>query len=159
MVFQLTITQTEFRSATHEPRAVWIQRPAIARPAGVCLFLDGEYYLAQIRAAAIIDDVVTADERLEHTMATVPTPVWDEQVATGSGKLVVASDLAFARWCEVEIHHVDLGLGYRAADWSDELVDRMLPRMLKALPSRCDRRDLLGWTLGRAAAPSLGPWS
>ena len=85
--------------------------------------------------------------------------VWDQEVAAGAAvsRLVVASHLASARWCEVEIHHVDLGLGYRAADWSDELVDRMLPRMLKALPSRCDRRDLLGWTLGSRRRPLTRP--
>jgi enterochelin esterase-like enzyme len=53
----ITITQTEFRSTIREPRALWIQRPAAASPAGVCLFLDGEYHLAQIRAAAIIDEL------------------------------------------------------------------------------------------------------
>jgi maleylpyruvate isomerase len=112
-------------------------------------------------AASIVDDVIASNERVERTFDRVSPDVWDRPVAAGAAvsRLVVASHLASARWCEVEIHHVDLGLGYRAADWSDELVDRMLPRMLKALPSRCDRRDLLGWTLGRAAAPSLGPWS
>ena len=53
----ITITQTEFRSTTREPCELWIQRPATDRPAGVYLFLDGEYYLAQIRAAAIIDEL------------------------------------------------------------------------------------------------------
>ena len=68
----------------------------------------------------------------------------------------MASHLAFARWCEVEIHHVDLGLGYRPEDWSDVFVERMLPRMLKGLPSRCDRRVLLGWTLGSRRRPLTG---
>jgi maleylpyruvate isomerase len=112
-------------------------------------------------AAAIVDDVIAADERVERTFASASPGVWDQEVAAGASvsRLVVASQLAFARWCEVEIHHVDLGLGYRPDDWSDLFVERMLPRMLKALPSRCDRRALLGWTLGREAAPSLGPWS
>jgi maleylpyruvate isomerase len=112
-------------------------------------------------AASIVADVIAADERVERTFASASPGVWDKEVAAGAAvsRLVVASHLAFARWCEVEIHHVDLGLGYRPDDWSDVFVERMLPRMLKALPSRCDRRVLLGWTLGRAAAPSLGPWS
>ena len=112
-------------------------------------------------AASIVDDVIAADERVELTFASASPGVWDQEVAAGAGvsRLVVASHLAFARWCEVEIHHVDLGLGYRPEDWSDVFVERLLPRMLKALPSRCDRCVLLGWTLGRSAAPSLGPWS
>ena len=52
---QVTITQTEFHSTTRELRTLWIQRPATAKPAGICLFLDAEYYLAQIHAPAIID--------------------------------------------------------------------------------------------------------
>lgn len=54
---EIVITQTEFRSANREPRAVWIQRPRVGKPAGVCLFLDAEYYLAQIRAAPIVDEL------------------------------------------------------------------------------------------------------
>jgi maleylpyruvate isomerase len=127
-------------------------------PGGAAGRADGIERGANRPAAAIIDDVVTADDRLEHTMATVPTPVWEEQVATGSGKLVVASHLAFARWCEVEIHHVDLHLGYDVDDWSDAFVARMLPRMLSKLPGRCDHRRLLGWTLGRHPPPDLAPW-
>jgi maleylpyruvate isomerase len=110
-------------------------------------------------AAVVIDDVLTADERLEHTMATVSSPVWDEHVAAIGGKLVVASHLAFARWREVEIHHVDLELGYGVGAWSDAFVDRMLPRVLAELPGRCDPRRLLGWTLRRRPPPDLAPWA
>jgi maleylpyruvate isomerase len=109
-------------------------------------------------AASIVKDLIAADERVERTFAAVSPAVWDQQVAAGNGKLVVASHLAFARWREVEIHHVDLGVGYSTADWSDVFVERMLPRVLDALPGRCDRRVLLGWTLGRDAAPALNPW-
>lgn len=132
--------------------------PVEQYPGGAAGRADGIERGATRPAAAIIDDVVTADERLDHTLATVPTTVWEERVAAGSGKLVVASDLAFARWCEVEIHHVDLDLGYDVDDWSGAFVDRMLPRMLAKLPVRCDHRRLLGWTLGRHPPPALGPW-
>jgi len=53
----ITIGQLEFHSTSREPRAVWIQRPLTAKPVGVCLFLDAEYYLAQIRAAPIVDEL------------------------------------------------------------------------------------------------------
>jgi enterochelin esterase family protein len=51
---EITITQSEFQSPTQEPRTVWIQPPLTGRPGGVCLFLDAEYFLAQVRAAPII---------------------------------------------------------------------------------------------------------
>jgi enterochelin esterase family protein len=54
---EITLTQTEFHSTTGEPRPVWIQRPLTAKPSGVCLFLDAEYYLPQIRAATIIEEL------------------------------------------------------------------------------------------------------
>jgi maleylpyruvate isomerase len=109
-------------------------------------------------AAAIVEDLLAADDRVERTFETVSPQVWDQEVAAGDGKFVIASRLAFARWCEVEIHHVDLDLGYGAVDWSHEFVERMLPRVLEALPARCDRRLLLGWLLDRGAPPTLAPW-
>jgi enterochelin esterase family protein len=54
MSHEITIGQFEFRSPNRETRTIWIQRPQTAPPAGICLFLDAEYYLAQIRAAPIV---------------------------------------------------------------------------------------------------------
>jgi enterochelin esterase-like enzyme len=51
---EVTIGQFEFHGPNREPRTVWIQRPSTGKPAGICLFLDAEYYLAQIRAAPIV---------------------------------------------------------------------------------------------------------
>jgi maleylpyruvate isomerase len=58
---------------------------------------------------------------------------------------------------EVEVHHVDLGLGYEVTDWPDEYVDWELPRVLAGLTSRLPRRSdaavLLGWLIGRPVDP------
>lgn len=52
----IEILQCECRSETlRNSRTVWVQRPSSAEIAGVCVFLDGEYYIAQLRAAAIVD--------------------------------------------------------------------------------------------------------
>ncbi len=71
--------------------------------------------------------------------------------------------LPFHRWREVEIHHVDLGLGYEPLDWPDEYVARELPLALDTLPERltsAGRARALAWLVGRAAQPSLelAPW-
>ncbi len=59
----------------------------------------------------------------------------------------------------VEVHHVDLDIGYLPSDWPAELVDAELPRRLRSLPGRAPDADLLAWLLGRAPAPELtGPW-
>ena len=109
-------------------------------------------------ATVIVADLIEADDRVDQTFAALPLAVWDQEVEAGGGTVVLASQLAFSRWREVEIHHVDLRLGYGATEWADAFVQRMLPRALDGLTGRCDPRLLLGWTLGRGAAPSLSPW-
>jgi len=53
---KIDIAQCEYESPTlGNTRTIWVQRPATAEPAGVCIFLDGEYYLAHVRAAGIVD--------------------------------------------------------------------------------------------------------
>jgi maleylpyruvate isomerase len=58
---------------------------------------------------------------------------------------------------EVEVHHVDLGLGYEPTDWPDEYVQWELPHTLERLPrllaDPADARRLLAWIIGRAELP------
>jgi maleylpyruvate isomerase len=75
-----------------------------------------------------------------------------------SGALQPATHVVFARWREVEVHLVDLGLGYGWERWPDALVRAWLPEVLSGLPRRSDDTHLLAWALGRADAPTLEPW-
>ncbi len=66
---------------------------------------------------------------------------------------------------EVEMHHVDLGLGYAPSDWPDPYVEWELPQLLGTLPARLataqDRAELVAWLSGRRAGPplvDLAPW-
>jgi maleylpyruvate isomerase len=65
---------------------------------------------------------------------------------------------------EVEVHLVDLGVGYETADWPEHYLAAELPRLLTQLPLRLDgpgRRALTAWLLERGELPSdlrLGPW-
>ena len=101
---------------------------------------------------------------------------------TGRGRVSsgiwALTDIAFRRWREVEVHHVDLGLAYGFADWPDAYVEAELGRTLAELPARLEpgthvelvppgdplgRRAFLAWLIGRADAPeaglpALGPW-
>jgi enterochelin esterase family protein len=94
----IVITPAEFRSANHEPRAVWIQRPRAATPVGVCLFLDAEYYLAQIRAPSIVDE-------LQH-LGQFP-PMLTAYISSRSGSLARWTDSicneAFAEHLAIEL--------------------------------------------------------
>ena len=53
-----------------------------------------------------------------------------------SGALLPLEMLPFSRWREVEIHHVDLGLGFGYQDWSEGFVAEELPRALDTVPRR-----------------------
>jgi maleylpyruvate isomerase len=109
-------------------------------------------------AAALVDDVGTASAAVDARFAAVADEVWDRPtLGFGSGEQP-ARHMAVSRWREVEVHHVDLGLGYLPADWPRELTDLWLPAVVQGLPQRADPNALLAWALGRGAVPDLGPW-
>ncbi|WP_081788664.1 maleylpyruvate isomerase N-terminal domain-containing protein [Candidatus Blastococcus massiliensis] len=113
---------------------------------------------AEADASHLVADLYRADAAVEAVFATLPESAWDRPVLAGGGREVPAAHLAFARWREVETHHVDLGLGYGAAQWPQPLVDRWLPALLEGLSHRADQRTLMAWALGRGSAPALSPW-
>jgi len=106
----------------------------------------------------LVHDVREADRAVDELFATLPAVIWDRPVSTGDGRQAPAAHLAFARWREIETHHVDLGLGYTQEDWPQDLVDRWLPQLVEGLVGRADHRDLMAWALGRASAPPLTAW-
>jgi maleylpyruvate isomerase len=59
---------------------------------------------------------------------------------------------------DVEVHHVDLGIGCHPSDWPALFVEGELVRRMRGLPDRTDHAELLAWMLGRRDAPELGPW-
>jgi len=106
---------------------------------------------AELRAGAR-----RAAEELEATWAAMTPPAWDGHGLT-RGRPRACRSLPYARWREVEIHHVDLGVGYEPAQWPDEYVARELRLTLDGLPERLadagQRRALLAWLVGRAEGP------
>ncbi|MEU8078984.1 maleylpyruvate isomerase N-terminal domain-containing protein [Catellatospora citrea] len=109
-------------------------------------------------AAEIIADLTAADAAVDAAFARATPDVWQRTVRAGGGDLIPATQLLFARWREVEVHHVDLGLGYGWEQWPDGLVARWLPGLLGELRERADERALMAWALGRAPVPELRPW-
>jgi maleylpyruvate isomerase len=115
-------------------------------------------------AADIVADLDASQRRLEL--------VWDRSVAAGWPHAeflgndhwpTAASPVRRLR--EVEVHHVDLGLGYEPSDWPEDYVSWELPMLLATVPSRVHRpedlRDLVAWLSGRRPAPpavQLDPW-
>jgi maleylpyruvate isomerase len=80
-----------------------------------------------------------------------------------------ARELATIRWREIEIHHLDLNLGYTAADWPREFVEATLSTELPALKEAgidvrvpdLPAHEVLAWLVGRPTRddlPALPSW-
>jgi maleylpyruvate isomerase len=109
---------------------------------------------------------------------------WSRVVELRNGVTDSASRVPFRRWIEVELHHVDLGIGYELEDLSEEFTQREIdfladrfrghpdvPVMLieqddrRRVPTGRDgaaeitvtgrRPDLLGWLAGRRDGSAL----
>lgn len=112
--------------------------------------------------AEILDDVRAATSRLEAAWDAMTPTAWDGH-GLSLGRPWPCRQIVFHRWREVELHHVDLGLGYGPADWPDAYVALELPVALAKLPPRLgagDRRALFAWLVGRGAQPAVevAPW-
>jgi maleylpyruvate isomerase len=108
--------------------------------------------------AAVLADLLTASASVDDALRDFRDDAWDRPILLGSGEQRPAAHLPASRWREVEVHHVDLGLGYTHEDWDDAFVSRFLPGVMAAVPERADARALLAWGFGRGAAPVLAPW-
>jgi maleylpyruvate isomerase len=120
---------------------------------------------SQRRAHEIVSDLSAAEVRLED--------VWERSVAAGwphrdlmSGDHWATIASPSRRLREVEMHHVDLGIGYEPSDWPEEYVSWELPRVLATVPDRVedldDMRQVVAWFTGRGPVPAaihLSPWS
>ncbi|MET0798505.1 MAG: maleylpyruvate isomerase family mycothiol-dependent enzyme [Rhodococcus sp. (in: high G+C Gram-positive bacteria)] len=108
-----------------------------------------------------------AGTRLVDALADLPTDRLDTPVAWR--KPVTAFDLPILRWNEIEIHLIDLDIGYTCHDWPAEFVEFTLASQLGALetavpgvrvPSLSDA-ETLAWLVGRptrVGLPTLPAW-
>ncbi|MFJ9036465.1 maleylpyruvate isomerase family mycothiol-dependent enzyme [Streptomyces sp. NPDC102406] len=131
---------------------------------------------------AQIDDVRESAERFQRVGAEGTD--WSRTVELRNGVKDVASRLPFRRWVEVELHHVDLGIGYELEDLPEEFTQReidfladrfrghpgLAPLLIKQDDGRTvttgadrspatvvtgRRADLLGWLSGRRDGAAL----
>lgn len=115
-------------------------------------------------AGEILADLGASMSSLEAVFATCAAAGWPNGHFLGGGDYGVAGCPAH-RLREVEMHHVDLGLGYTSLDWPDEYVAWDLPVLLASVPERLGtpgkQRSLMAWLAGRApldAGTTLAPW-
>ena len=107
---------------------------------------------------ALVTDVGQSAIDLEAVWETTSAVGWAGQ-GLARGNPWDCLDLPFLRWREVEVHHVDLGLGYEATDWPEDYVERELRIATANLQDRVadpvQRRRLLAWLLDRGPQPAL----
>lgn len=112
---------------------------------------------ARRHAATLVEDVVTSCAALEGAWAAMTPASWRGYGLSG-GRPWPCAQMPMQRWREVEVHRVDLGLGYEMNDWSGSFVRTELLH----LPTDHATRLLIGWIMGRAPAPDpaiLRPWT
>ncbi|MFC9893054.1 maleylpyruvate isomerase family mycothiol-dependent enzyme [Nocardia sp. NPDC127579] len=79
-------------------------------------------------AEQVADIEATAARWLE-LACTAPDAAWTATVRNRQGGELPGAFIPWMRLREVEIHHVDLGLGYHPADWPAPFVLRLLPEV------------------------------
>ncbi|HEY8674549.1 MAG TPA: maleylpyruvate isomerase N-terminal domain-containing protein [Candidatus Dormibacteraeota bacterium] len=109
-------------------------------------------------ADELVADVLRTNGAVEAVLARFPMDGWDRLTRSVDGQELPARSVIFSRWREVEVHQVDLGLGYEPGEWPDDLVELWLPQAKEQFLTPADDRDLLAWLVGRGPAPRLAPW-
>jgi maleylpyruvate isomerase len=112
-------------------------------------------------AACEPDELVSALERalgdLEAAWVALDDRLWEGLGLMTAGPRTMTQILGH-HLRNVEVHHVDLDVGYLPSDRPEVFVEEELIRRMDALPARADHAELLAWLLGRGAAPDLAPW-
>ena len=74
-------------------------------------------------------------------MAAAPSPPdWSRTVELRNGVTDSAARVPFRRWIEVELHHVDLGIGYELEDLPEEFTDREIDFLAERFAGHPDVR-------------------
>jgi maleylpyruvate isomerase len=74
-------------------------------------------------------DIASSGLAFTELAAELPDDAWQASVQMIRGEVIPASSVLSLRLFELEVHHVDLGAGYRAADWPDWFVSDELYRV------------------------------
>lgn len=119
-------------------------------------------------AAALVDDVRSTIWKLETTWSAFGA--WDGASRNGD-ELEPVAEIPMRRWREVDIHHVDLGIGYAFGDCPADFVRLELRRLemlwsarrpmgMTNLPDRvlqASPADRLAWFYGRIDIDGVSP--
>jgi maleylpyruvate isomerase len=91
------------------------------------------------RAASLLADLRRSCDALMDAWMDMPVNAWDCVGRSLTGQRT-QREWVRSRRREVEVHHVDLGLGYCAAEWPVSFVTTGLDDAFRELPARASRR-------------------
>jgi maleylpyruvate isomerase len=95
-----------------------------------------------VNAAALLADLRKSCDALMEAWTQLPDDAWARPGRSLSGSRT-QREWVWSRWREIEVHHVDLGLGYTSAEWPVAFVNRGLDDAFADLPARAtDRRRI-----------------
>ncbi|MBB5872703.1 maleylpyruvate isomerase [Allocatelliglobosispora scoriae] len=86
-------------------------------------------------AAELAADLRESGARLAEAWHRLDPSLWQAPTKALTGLRPLFMGVA-SRWLELEIHHVDLDLGYAPTDWPDNFVSAALPIIINGLPGR-----------------------
>lgn len=93
---------------------------------------------AQRSAKELVADVRTSIYALEAAWASATEGTWSGHgiKSHSGGARVAITELVLMRWCEVEVHHSDLDIGFDYHDWTALFVRYDLDRQIMAWRAR-----------------------
>lgn len=120
----------------------------------------------------LVADVIDSSARFEEMMRTLPDAAWQAKVRMRPGELRAPAALSPIRLREIEVHHVDLDVGYTFADIAPDtavwIIDDILmelgrrdpirPLRLKATDTGLDRELGIGGALITGTQVGLLAW-
>ncbi|TGB15284.1 maleylpyruvate isomerase family mycothiol-dependent enzyme [Streptomyces sp. MZ04] len=133
--------------------------------AGRPMYVSGEARDADIERdaprplAEQLDDVRESATRFE-AQAAIPAD-WSRTIEMRNGVTDSASRVPFRRWVEVELHHVDLGIGYELEDLPQEFVQREIAFLAARFSGNADvpptriTDGTHAWSTGREGEPEV----
>ncbi|AXK32980.1 maleylpyruvate isomerase family mycothiol-dependent enzyme [Streptomyces armeniacus] len=108
------------------------------------MYVSGESRDADIErdaphtAAEHLEDLRASAARLDAAFADEAGESWQRTVELRNGVTDLAASVPFRRWIEVELHHVDLGVGYAIDDLPAGFVDRETANMARRFDGHPD---------------------
>lgn len=93
--------------------------------------------------AVQLDDLAESAARFAAAVDAMTPDAWNATVRHMTGRVLTPLQVVWARWREVEVHHVDLNASYRPADWPEDFTLRLLREVTG---------DFAGWEGGLTAS-------